>query len=1286
MTTGVRPRILALLSQPLVYQDGTAVVQLDLEQERSDLVSWLEEAAVDFDFEVGGLDQLQKSLVPSVTILHFSGHGNDDGLLLEDQEGRAQFLRREDLAGILASYNEGSLKLAFLSACESEEPCKLVVEAGIPFVVGILRETAIRDEAARQFARAFYLGLTQGRSIRRTFEAAKAGVRAAFPNEADKFVLHHGVDADPEQIKFFGPTTEGQSLHLIAKAQSPVFGVPQTGAFFGRALDLASLISKLRDHRFVSVIGTGGIGKSSLAAAAARWFSRHRRFRDGILWIGLSDIQRIEILLSGIPALLDKDPLENIAQLARLMRDKDALLILDNFESALSSAEARQSARDFLNQLLKNTDRLRIIATTRELLGGLEQGETPVDVGRLDDRDALELLAHRAPRSDQVLAEVTRDSRTGALVLSDALRQLLDELHGYPLAITIVAPQLRDLTIAGLLGRIKEQGLAVFEDPTILDPVERTRMRSLVVSIGLSVKRLIDDRAESALQLFGILSLFPAGLPRQLLGELKLDRWAESLARLRSYSLIERDPEDDRYYLLAPVRRLAARYLDDEVRKIVVARAVPMFATLAAVLRSRWTVLGAGRTARLLAREEPNLREAINLCREVESPELGLLTPSLSIAADLIDLYLATNRLVSAERLGKVISLDQYWLKDPAGLARIKFVSGLVALRRNQLDQAEGHYQEAQRLYRTIDASLGLANTLKARGDLAVRRAQLDEAEEHYQEAEDLFRTIDDSLGLANTLRARGDLAVRRARLDEAEEHYQEAEDLFRTIDDSLGLANTLRARGDLAVRRARLDEAEEHYQEAEQLFRTIDASLGLANTLKARGDLAVRRGQLDEAEEHYQEAEQLFRTIDESLGLANTLKARGDLAVRRGQLDQAEEQYQEAEQLFRTIDDSLGLANTLKARGDLAVRRGQLDEAEEHYQEAEQLYRTIDASLGLANTLRARGDLAVRRARLDEAEEHYQEAEQLFRTIDASLGLANTLKARGDLAVRRGQLDEAEEHYQKAEQLFRTIDESLGLANTLKARGDLAVRRGQLDQAEEQYQEAEQLFRTIDDSLGLANTLKARGDLAVRRGQLDEAEEHYQEAEQLYRTIDASLGLANTLRARGDLAVRCAQLDEAEEHYQEAEQLYRTIDASLGLANTLRARGDLAVRCARLDEAEEHYQEAEQLYRTIDESLGLANTLQARGDLQKKEGHADQAMIHYAAAEKIYEPIDELLGLSNVLVEIAELKVDAGEESEALELLRRVIEIAAKCENGYAINKGLELLKKLGIDPQALK
>jgi hypothetical protein len=349
----------------------------------------------------------------------------------------------------------------------------------------------------------------------------------------------------------------------------------------------------------------------------------------------------------------------------------------------------------------------------------------------------LNLLVNRASDSSRVLVEVRLNESRDGLIYSDSLRGLLDEFQGYPIAITTAAPHLRHLSVSELLDRIKQRGIAVFQDPTIRDPVELTRMRSLAVSLGLSVQRLKDDGAVEALSLFGVLSLFPAGLTKPVLTLLELADWEKNLWRLREYSMAEYDEEDQRYYLLAPVRRFAQAYLDEGTRRAVAPRAIVIFAAMAGELDGNWPSRGAGETARFFIKDEPNFLAAIGLGRNAESP---IPADPLSIAASLLRIYTLLGRLRAGSQLSDRIVSDSYWQADTAGLASVRLASGDLAVRRDQLEAAEAQYTAAEALYRRIDAALGLANTLRARGDLEKRRGHDDSAFAFYREAARFMR------------------------------------------------------------------------------------------------------------------------------------------------------------------------------------------------------------------------------------------------------------------------------------------------------------------------------------------------------------------------------------------------------------------------------------------------------------------------------------------------------------------------------------------------------------------
>ena len=86
---------------------------------------------------------------------------------------------------------------------------------------------------------------------------------------------------------------------------------------------------------------------------------------------------------------------------------------------------------------------------------------------------------------------------------------------------------------------------------------------------------------------------------------------------------------------------------------------------------------------------------------------------------------------------------------------------------------------------------LGLANVLKAMGDLEMRTSKLGEAEGHYREAEELYRRIHLDIGLANVLRAMGNLWQKKEDYNKAINTYKAAADLYKKSAELMGLTYT---------------------------------------------------------------------------------------------------------------------------------------------------------------------------------------------------------------------------------------------------------------------------------------------------------------------------------------------------------------------------------------------------------------------------------------------------------------------------------------------------------------
>jgi hypothetical protein len=99
-------------------------------------------------------------------IVHFSGHGHPEGLVLEDAVGEAVSVPPEALEGLFNLFRD-NLQCVLLNACYSEAQANAIARR-IPYVIGMKEEIA--DDIALEFAVGFYDALGAGRSVEQAFE------------------------------------------------------------------------------------------------------------------------------------------------------------------------------------------------------------------------------------------------------------------------------------------------------------------------------------------------------------------------------------------------------------------------------------------------------------------------------------------------------------------------------------------------------------------------------------------------------------------------------------------------------------------------------------------------------------------------------------------------------------------------------------------------------------------------------------------------------------------------------------------------------------------------------------------------------------------------------------------------------------------------------------------------------------------------------------------------------------------------------------------------------------
>jgi predicted ATPase/DNA-binding CsgD family transcriptional regulator len=214
-------------------------------------------------------------------------------------------------------------------------------------------------------------------------------------------------------------------------------GLPHgRGTFVGRQPDRAAVLSAFEDHRLVTVVGPGGMGKTRLAAVMAS--ETARRFPAGAAFVDLVPV-RPGLVAAAVAAVLGVPELpgqEVGRTIAGTLGSGRFLLILDNCEHVIDDVGTLVGA------LLDQCPHLAVLATTRQRIGLPD--ERLVQLGPLPtEPDGVRLFLDRARAADPDL-ELDRG------VVAD----ICVRLDGMPLAIEIAAARAASLGQDGLRAAI----------------------------------------------------------------------------------------------------------------------------------------------------------------------------------------------------------------------------------------------------------------------------------------------------------------------------------------------------------------------------------------------------------------------------------------------------------------------------------------------------------------------------------------------------------------------------------------------------------------------------------------------------------------------------------------------------------------------------------------------------------------------------------------------------------------------------------------------------------------
>ena len=224
----------------------------------------------------------------------------------------------------------------------------------------------------------------------------------------------------------------------------------------GRERDIAEIARLFADNRLVTLVGSGGVGKTRLAIEEAAAVAP--RFADGVDLVDLSGVPDPALLWAAVARAVgveERADADLAQRLTRVLGPQSRLLVLDNCEQLLAGTAVAAM------QLLSGCPRLWILATSREGLG--VPGEVIWRVpsltfpwlGQQPSRDNMEDFGAMA-----LFAARARAARPGLEIgPADiaALSSICFRLDGIPLALELAAARVSALSITEIADRLDDR-------------------------------------------------------------------------------------------------------------------------------------------------------------------------------------------------------------------------------------------------------------------------------------------------------------------------------------------------------------------------------------------------------------------------------------------------------------------------------------------------------------------------------------------------------------------------------------------------------------------------------------------------------------------------------------------------------------------------------------------------------------------------------------------------------------------------------------------------------------
>lgn len=699
----------------------------------------------------------------------------------------------------------------------------------------------------------------------------------------------------------------------------------QLTPLIGRDDVLAEIEPLIREHPLVTLVGTGGVGKTRVALQAGADLLEVSG--DGVWVVELAPTSDPALVASAIAVSLGlrEQPDHSVLEtLVRYLKDKRLLLILDNCEHVIDEVAKIAEA------IMQQCRGVRLLATSREPLriGGecvyrLRSLAFPAHGDTLAADDALRygavaLFAQRAAASDAKF-QLTDES-------APIVAEICGRLDGIALAIELAAARVKVLAPRHLARKLDERFRVLTGGSRTALPRQQT-MRALI-------DWSYDLLAPKEQKLFRRLAIFAGGWTLETAGAVAaddeaaddaLEQWEilDLLSSLVDKSLVQAEITADgvRYRLLESMRQYARERLSGDELHVLARAHATAYVALAEELEAVFETMPEDAWLCRVEPELENFRAALRWALGAQGD--ALLGQRLTVA-----LRPAWTRLAAAEGLRHIRAARELCGTDtPASIAAgLELAEAVIAVAFARPKTARDAAERALGLYTQLRVPLRAAQARHLFGRALVNLGEIAQGEAALTQALNEARAVGVPSVVGDVLQS---LAIARSHAGDvagSRSLFAEALALFRSVGAERVCAHIAGNLAEAEFHEGNAEEALRLENEALATYRASNHKLGAAISLSNIAAYLIALERYDDARTFAREGLGAARDVQWEAGvvwclqhLAATAALRGDflrgarlLGYADARLDAIEArraytEQQERDKTFSALHDALG-------------------------------------------------------------------------------------------------------------------------------------------------------------------------------------------------------------------------------------------------------------------------------------------------------------------------------------------------------------------------------------------